>query len=111
ARHDPASVRTSAVRSIWSRLRFSNDTARGRTLAIVDGNQCSSTSSTAATPGAACDSVATSPGGMLAPSELVTTGPCVARAAAVNAVVVLLPLVPLTTNTGRPTVRAVRASG
>src|SRR6187549_3430713 len=48
---------------------------------------------------------------MLAPKELVATGPSTPRAAAVNRVVVVLPLVPDTSAIARPAARFLSRSG
>src|SRR5690349_3284114 len=48
---------------------------------------------------------------MLAPKELVATGPSTPRAAAVNRVVVVLPLVPETSAIARPAARFFSRSG
>ena len=51
------------------------------------------------------------PVGMLAPNELVATGPSTPSAAAVSRVVVVLPLVPETSATARPAARLRSRSG
>ncbi len=101
-RHASAIPRTSWVRSSWSRLRFSNVTTAGPTWASTWGSHSSSHSSAASRASGAAPSATTMPASMLAPSALVATGPRVARAAARKWLVVLLPLVPLTSTTLRP---------
>ena len=74
-RQRSASLRTSWVRSSWSRLRFSSTTVPAPVAASTSSTHRSSTSSTAVAAGSATPRAATMPGVMLAPSELETTGP------------------------------------
>ena len=111
SRHDAAMVRTSPMRSSWSRERFMSRTTSGLVASTARGRYRSSHSRTAGVPAGAVASAATSPGTMLAPVSLVATAPSVPTAAASSRVVVVLPFVPLTKATRWPTASWARAVG
>ena len=112
ARQRTALLRTSAIRSIWSRERLRSTTARNGTWAITAGSQRSSISATSRAPsGCGSSRAETTPLGRLAPWMLVATGPRVSSAVAMSRVVVVLPLVPLTATAGMPAAARARASG
>ena len=112
ARQRSTSMRTSAMRSSWSRDRLSRTTTAGRVCTSRWGRYPSSTSSTAQADRRSAARAATWPAGMLAPVVLETTvRPAPSRAAASSRVVVVLPLVPVTTATRRPRPSSVRRPG
>ena len=89
-------MRTSLVRSSWSRERFKSTTAAAPVADNTRGSHTSSTSRTAR--GASVPaSAATCPGGMFEPVSLLTTAsPDAPRATVSSRVVVVLPFVPET---------------
>ena len=100
-RHASAMLRTSWVRSSWSRLRFNSTTTDGGSWVSIPGSHSSSHSSAARPAWRSSPRATTMPASMLAPSALVATAPSVRSASAMNRLVVVLPLVPLTTATRR----------
>ena len=108
-----ATWRTSLLRSSWSRLKLSNTSTAGPTLAATFGNHASSTSSTAVAPGSPAARAAAKPAGRLAPSRFVTTGrrPPAPIAHASSLVVVVFPFVPETSATCLPAESRSRAAG
>ena len=110
-RQRAATIRTSLTRSSWSRDRLSSATTSGCTASATVPRYPSSTSSTAGTPGGADASAVANPGGRLAPADEVATRGAPPRAAASRRVVVVLPLVPVTRATRRPSARVPRRSG
>ena len=108
ARQRPATMRTSLVRSSWSRDRFSSTTRRRRRWRPAPGAGRSRRprARPACAPRGRRASAATCPGGMFEPVSLLTTASPSAPSATVSRrVVVVLPLVPVTSATSRPAVR------
>ena len=105
ARQRPATMRTSFVRSSWSRDRFKRITVVAAVDVSTRGRYTSSVSSTArgvSVPARA----ATWPGGMFEPVSLLTTAsPVAPRPTVRSRVVVVFPLVPVTSATWRPALR------
>ena len=111
ARQLPAIMRTSFVRSSWSRDRFSNSTVVAAVAVRTRGRYTSSVSRTARRAGEPL-SAATWPGGMFEPVSLLTTASPVAPSATVSSlVVVVFPLVPVTRATWRPALRCSSSRG
>ena len=112
ARQRAATMRTSLVRSSWSRDRLSSTTAGGRgrrqhprQVGLVHLEHGPRRASVPA-------SAATCPGGMFDPVSLLTTSSPMAPSATVSRrVVVVFPFVPVTSATWRPTLRCSSSVG
>ena len=112
SRHRRATIHISAARSIWSRLRFSSATARARVAASTAGRYFSSVSSTASGASGAWPSAAVRPASMFAPNAFEATScPSTPSAALMSRVVVVFPLVPVTSTTRRPAASSASRSG
>lgn len=111
SRHFSAIIRVSAARSSWSRERLSRAIALGWVSRATPARYFSSTSMTpkrASEPPARAEVM---PAGMLAPRALETTGPAARSASAISRVVVVFPLVALTSTTSRWSARVASRSG
>ena len=102
SRQRRATIQISAARSIWSRLRLSSVTTRAPVAFSTAGMNFSSVSSTANGARRARLSADTRPASMFAPNALVATSwPSAPSAAVISRVVVVFPLVPVTSTTCR----------
>jgi hypothetical protein len=105
-------VRISPTRSSWSRDKFSSTNTSGQTSGATDARCGSSTSSTACPARGAAINAPRWPSIMFAPVELLATAsPAASSATVIMRVVVVLPLVPVTSAIRRPAAEVRSADG